>query len=264
MSKRRDGDDNDLNSLSEGTQQKSVSELINSSVLEKRRYYCESIIETIVFLVARRLPFRGDWNEEDKEEEGLFNDLFELLIKKDSRINECQKAMPPNITYRSPDIQNEFICILAHSLRASIVKEINGADCGFFTILFDGTKDKNGTECVSIAARFVLKGKAVESLIFFESTEDVDANAFTQLLLKSLADYGLDSKKILSQCYDGAPVMNGYKSGVAKRLEDELEKTIPYVHCFNHRLRLVIIDTVRQIMKFYWQFPALIAWSSTN
>lgn len=92
MSKRRDGDDNDLNSLSEGTQQKSVSELINSSVLEKRRYYCESIIETIVFLVARRLPFRGDWNEEDKEEEGLFNDLFELLIKKDSRINECQRA----------------------------------------------------------------------------------------------------------------------------------------------------------------------------
>lgn len=50
-------------------------------------------------------------------------------------------------------------------------------------------------ECVSIAARFVSNGKAVELLIFFESTEDVDANAFTQLVLNSLAEYGLDSKK---------------------------------------------------------------------
>lgn len=41
--------------------------------------------------------------------------------------------------------------------------------------------------------------------------------------------------------------MNGYKSGVKKRLEDAVGKTVPYVHCFNHRLRLVIIDTVRQI-----------------
>lgn len=45
--------------------------------------------------------------------------------------------------------------------------------------------------------------------------------------------------------FDGASVMNGYKSGVAKCLQDILRKSIPYVHCFNHRLRLVIIDTVK-------------------
>lgn len=57
----------------------------------------------------------------------------------------------------------------------------------------------------------------------------------------------LDSKRIISQCYDGAPVMNGYKTGVAKRLQDELRKEIPYVHCFNHRFHLVIVHTVQQI-----------------
>ena len=73
------------------------------------------------------------------------------------------------------------------------------------------------------------------------------AHAFTQLLLSCLASYGLDAMKILSQCYDGAAVMNGYKSGVMKRLQEILEKIIPYIHCFNHRLRLVIIDTVKQV-----------------
>lgn len=225
----------------------SVVELATSSVLEKRRYYCKSIIDTVVFLAGKRLAFRGDWDHDEHEEESLFNSLFEFAIERDPRLSDSQKAMPANITYKSPNIQNEFIQILAEIVRSTIVKEIVEADCGYFTILFDGTKDKNGKECVSIAARFISKGNPTEVLLFFETTEDVDAKAFTKLILDSLNAYGLDPKKIICQCYDGAAVMNGYKSGVAKRLQDELQKTIPYVHCFNHRLRLVIIDTVTQI-----------------
>lgn len=86
-----------------------------------------------------------------------------------------------------------------------------------------------------------------QSLLFFETTENQDAKAFTDLTLKSLSSYELDAMRILSQCYDGASVMNGYKSGVAKRLQDALKKIIPYVHCFNHRLHLVIIALVKSI-----------------
>lgn len=190
---------------------------------------------------------RGDWNSEEKEEEGLFNNLFEFAMERDTDLVACQKHMPANKTYKSPQIQNEFISVIAHMLRARIVDEVKKADAGVFTILVDGTKDKNGIECVSIAVRFVSNGKPIESLLFFESTENVDALGFTQLMLKSLESYGLDANNILSQCYDGAPVMNGYKSGVVKRIQDTLKKTIPYVHCFNHRLRLVIIYTVQQV-----------------
>lgn len=225
----------------------SVSELLNTTVLEKRRYYCRTIVEVVMFLASNRLALRGEWDEEEKEEGGLFNSLFELLLKRDSQLIESQKHMPKNATYTSPLIQNEFISIVAHLLRSSIVDEVKNADADCFTILFDGTKDKNGKECVSIAVRFISKGKPIEALLFFESTEDVDAQSFTQLLLSSLESYGLNAKKIISQCYDGAPVMNGYKSGVAKRLEVCLEKSIPYIHCFNHRLRLVIIETVKVV-----------------
>lgn len=132
-------------------------------------------------------------------------------------------------------------------LRASIVDEILKADADVFTILFDGTKDKNRNECISLAARFVSSGKPIEVLLFFETSGDLDAHAFTKLLIESLNLYGLDAKKIISQCYDGAAVMNGYKTGVAKRLQEELGKIIPYVHCFNHRLHLIVVHTVKEI-----------------
>lgn len=201
----------------------------------------------ILFLASNRLALRGDWDAEEKEEGGLFTSLFEFALKRDAELIASQKHMPPNTTYKSPKIQNELISIVAQLLRQSIVNEVKKADADVFTILLDGTKDKNGMECVSIAARFISKGKPIEVLLFFESTEDVDALSFTRLLLSSLESYGLDAKKIISQCYDGAAVMNGYKSGVAKRLQEMLEKFIPYIHCFNHRLRLVIIETVKKV-----------------
>lgn len=127
---------------------KSVSELLSTSVLEKRRYYCKSIIEVIEFLAANRLALRGDWDKIEKEEGGLFNSLFEIFLMKDAKLVNCQKFMPPNVSYKSPRIQNELIDVIAKKLRQNIVNEVRNADVGFFTILFDGTKDKNGDECI--------------------------------------------------------------------------------------------------------------------
>lgn len=75
---------------------------------------------------------RGDWDDEEKEEGGLFNSLFEFAMNRDPQLIEYQKHMPKNATYKSPQIQNEFISILAHLLRASIVNEVKKADADGF------------------------------------------------------------------------------------------------------------------------------------
>lgn len=41
--------------------------------------------------------------------------MFECSMKKDPRLVEAQNAMPTNITYRSPTIQNEIIEFLKKS-----------------------------------------------------------------------------------------------------------------------------------------------------
>lgn len=225
----------------------SVSTLVNTTVLLKRRYYMSAIIKTIMFLAGHQLALRGDWDIEEQQEGGLFNGLFEFACHNDPELAACAKFIPSNATYKSPLIQNEIIAILAKLLRAKIVQEVVNADVPYFTILFDGTKDRKGSEIISLAARFVSSGKVYEALLFLETSTDLDASAFTELILNSMTSYELDSNRIISQCYDGAPVMNGYKTGVAKRLENELQKEIPYIHCFNHRIHLVIIDAIKQI-----------------
>lgn len=158
---------------------------------------------------------------------------------------------------KSPIIQIEIIEILATLLRNVIVDEVNNSDADAFTILFEETKDKSGVEIISIAARFVANGIPKEVLLFFETTKGLDALSFMSLLLQSLKNYGLDAEKILSQCYDGAIVMSGHKSGVIVRLQAELQKVIPYVHCFNHRLHLIIVYVVKLVTKVEQFFKQL-------
>lgn len=61
--------------------------------------------------------------------------------------------IPKNATYTSAEIQNELIGIMADFVRELIVKEVNSAAA--FTLLVDGTKDRNKNEIISIAARYV-------------------------------------------------------------------------------------------------------------
>lgn len=52
---------------------------------------------------------------------------------------------------------------------------------------------------------------------------------------------------MLSQCYDGASVMSGKRGGVTATIQNRLNKVIPYVHCFNHRLHLIAVKVISEV-----------------
>ena len=56
----------------------------------------------------------------------------------------------------------------------------------------------------------------------------------------------LNSAMCVSQCYNGASVMNGSCSGVSARIK-ELNPKAVYIHCCAHRLNLALVDTVKSI-----------------
>ena len=64
------------------------------------------------------------------------------------------------------------------------------------------------------------------------------------VLLKSLEDCGLELNRILLQLYDGASVMAGKCGAVQKLQQENLQKEIPYTHCFNHQLHLLVIHAI--------------------
>lgn len=133
----------------------------------------------------------------------------------------------------------------AFCLRRSIANEINGAP--YFTVIVDGFRDKNGAEILSIACRYVSGNTVKESLLDFTCIDNLDAKTIAGAVLDTIHRFGLDENKLLSQCYDGAAVMSGKKGGVQKIIEEKLGRKIPFIHCFNHRLHLVVIDAISGI-----------------
>jgi len=110
----------------------------------------------------------------------------------------------------------------------------------------DGTRDKANHEFISIGLRFVKQGKVFENLIHISHLEGnrLDARSVTEFTLQTLETLDIPANRILSQCYDGASVMSGCSGGLQALLQEELGREVPYLHCFNHCLHLVVVDTI--------------------
>ena len=240
--------------------QNTVKEMVSNNVYERRRYYVRAIAEVIKFIAVNELSFRGDYDKVLHCECGLFTDLFDFTVSRDKYLQEIINEIPANATYKSPDIQNDVIDIMAKMVTQSVVNDVNGADVPHATLLSDGTRDKNNRENISIALRYVKGGQPFESLLYMPETQELDAASLAKVLLKTLHDAGINIDYIMSQCYDGASVMRGDKGGVQCLIQNEIGCEIPYVHCFNHRLHLVVVNVVTRInaIKQYFDHVSLI------
>lgn len=105
--------------------------------------------------------------------------------------------MPHHYTYRSPDIQNEIIELLALMVREAVANDVMESDVPYFTLLEDGTKDKQNKECVAIAARYVRNGQVRESIIMMETFDELNAEYFTKQTLKILEDNKIRNERML-------------------------------------------------------------------
>ncbi|KAK6188646.1 hypothetical protein SNE40_004785 [Patella caerulea] len=191
-------------------QNSSVSVQINQDVFERRRYYVKSIAEMIQWLTTNGLALRGDYVYNN--DSGLFNSLFEYTLLKDSRLREIGATIPKNASYKSPEIQNDIIDIMASMVSKDVANDVNSSDANLFTLFCDGTRDKTNFENFSIGVRYVKEGKAYESLLHMPKTDELGAAGLCRL--DELAHFGLDPARMLSQCYDGCSTMSGDKGGL--------------------------------------------------
>lgn len=106
--------------------------------------------------------------------------------------------MPHHYTYRSPDIQNEMIALLALMVREAVAKDVMESDVPYFTLLEDGTKDKQNKECIAIAARYVRNGQVQESIITMETFSELNASYFSKQTLKVLDNNGIRNERMLA------------------------------------------------------------------
>ena len=138
-------------------------------------------------------------------------------------------------------------------LTDEILREVGEA---WYTLLVDGTKDDVGVENVSIVVRYYNEEtrNVLQRLLVMTTSLAADAKTLTEVVCSKLEAAGLKTTKILSQVYDGASVMSGKHGGVQRLLQEKEKRNMPYIHCFNHQLHLVIIHSLsadEEILDFF-------------
>ncbi|XP_008181033.1 zinc finger MYM-type protein 1-like [Acyrthosiphon pisum] len=79
-----------------------------------------------------------------------------------------------------------------------------------------------------------------------KTAQSLTASSLFQYIKEILSVHNVDILKCVAQTYDGASVMSGKNNGVQALFRQEVLQAI-YVHCYNHRLNLVISDVCKNI-----------------
>ena len=198
--------------------------------------------------------------------------MMQYTLKRDIKLNEIAKNVPKNAKYINPEFQNELIEILASLVRRNILEKIQ-TSCGYVTLKCDETRDKTGVELLTIIIRFINENDVIEKLLGIYELEQLDAQCITDKILSFLNDVNLSN--LIAQCCDGASVMSGKSDGVQAILQERLHRSIPYIHCFNHRLHLIVMhvcnnlnyvrqyfDTSRLVNKFLSKFKVMMVFKN--
>ena len=108
---------------------------------------------------------------------------------------------------------------------------------------------------MSIVIRFVDRvGVIRERFSGVVHVEDTQSATFYWYLLSFIHNFGLDLGKLRGQAFDGALNMRGEFNGLQALVRSQAPSAF-YVHCFAHRLNLVIVSVAAEvdpIAKFFY------------
>ena len=196
----------------------------------------------IALLCARQdLALRGHDESENSENKGNFKEILGLLASENPTLRHQLENAPSNAKYVSKEIQNDLLKAAVAVVLHSICEDIQSAY--YYSLIADECRDVSRTEQLSICLRFVSRqdNHIKERFVGFTDVYELDASSLAGEIMCQLGQLGLNPSKCISQCYDGASVMSGHLSGV----QAIVQRTLLYVHCYAHRLNLVLLDTAR-------------------
>ncbi|XP_018402038.1 PREDICTED: uncharacterized protein LOC108779168 [Cyphomyrmex costatus] len=178
----------------------------------------ERILDAIMFLAKQNLPFRGHRESIDNinYNSGNFLELIKLIGKYDPVMKEHlvsihsahQTHLP--ISYLSPQIQNEFITLLARCVKDKILSEIRKAK--YYAILFDSTPDVAHIDQMTEIIRYVKidgdKVEVQERFLGFLPMKEKSAEKIAEMIVTSLDEDKLLIENCRGQGYDNAATMS--------------------------------------------------------
>lgn len=214
--------------------------------VRRNRDTLRRLIDATAYLGMQELAFRGQDEGPNSDNKGNYRELVGLIARYDNLLAEQQQSSD-GFTGMSATIQNDLICAIGNSINNEITKELNTAP--FFSWQIDETTDISCHSQLSIMARFVdTQGVIQERFLgFFDVSSGRDARSLFEFVQSEMTPYKF-AEKLVAQTYDGAAVMASALNGLQAKVR-EVAPAATFVHCYAHRLNLVLSQGVKSIPK---------------
>lgn len=242
--------------------------------LEKQKWrdILKRILHCIKFLATQNLALRGHRESLSSSDDlntsnaGNFLGLLKLLAVFDPIMKNHLGHVsnnPGTVSYFSPLVQNEFVHLMASTVRQRLLQSIHKAK--YYGLMFDSTPDQANREQMSEVVRDVevdFEQKSVrirESFLGFIQIRQKDAASLVTEIVNQLEKDDMNLQDCRSQCYDNAAVMSGHRTGVQQRIIEKNNLAI-FVNCDNHSLNLVGVHAAKQeavMVTFFGTIQAL-------
>lgn len=229
---------------------------------KKNMAWLKSIVDLVLFLGRQGLALRGHTELNIRElkqaveerrpleqNHGNFQALLHWLSTSDTNLQQLRDLLldaPGNATYISPEIQNELLDVAGEVVVGMVLQKLRRAP--FYAVMADEVQDCSDAEQLAVCLRFYdfEKREPNEAFLIFQRLVTADAESIADSIWKrSLLPYDLSpTEKLIAQSYDGASVMSGNKTGVHTRISSLCGRKVPFMHCCNHRLNLVIVESL--------------------
>ena len=215
--------------------------------IEANRKYLKSVTKVALLCDRQDIALRGHIETDMSENKGNFREILHLVASESPELEHRLSNAPANAKYTSKDTQNELLKAVAEVVLEEIAEETRQAE--YFAVIADECRDVGRTEQLSVCVRYVSKhdNRIRERFVGFTDVHKLNASSLAGEIVHQLGKLGVDPKQCVSQCYDGASVMSGHLSGVQAIVRQIVGNGCLYVHCYAHRLNLVIVNTVRGI-----------------
>ncbi|CAF1300488.1 unnamed protein product [Rotaria magnacalcarata] len=220
-----------------------------NELVKRNREKLIKIVSTLHMCGRQMIATRG-------HEEGNFIELLRWASSSDPVALSILEDSDRNATYLSLCIQNELISLLANQIQQQISEKIKGC---VFALMADESRDVSGCEQLSVVIRVIDRKVETnndrnqysslfkEYFLGFVKLDQFDAETLTKEIAQLLSSLNIDLQNCIAVCFDGAAVMAGNNGGVQALLRQQYIPHAIYIHCYAHKLNLVICDVTKEV-----------------
>ena len=225
-----------------------LAKLTHNKEAEENRQYLKRLTSAVLYLCKQELPLSDQDEGKDSINRGNYRELLHCFAEIDSVFESRlhTKEGSKHFSGVSSSIQNDLIQAIGNVVFDEIRSEVNNAP--FMSVQADKTTDYATHVQLSIIIRYVHEAKIYERFIgFYEVSDDKSLDKLTEVIATALNGFDNATNKLVSQTYDGSTVTAGNLGGVQSRLKREGFKYAHFIHCYAHKLNLVLSKSAEKV-----------------